>query len=75
MADKKKDGESKGMSDEMAAEMAAETAADEAWTGSRLLGVGIVAFLCALAVIVFLGSRFEGCVYVDGSRPGPALGK
>jgi hypothetical protein len=27
----------------------------------------------ALSIIIFMGSRFEGCAYVDGSRPGPTL--
>ena len=47
---------------------------DVAWTGPKLMGVGIVALLAALSIIVWMGSRFEGCVYVDGSRPGMAIG-
>jgi hypothetical protein len=52
-----------------------ESPEDVAWSGPKLMGVGFVALLCALSVIIWMGSRFEGCVYVDGSRPGMAIGK
>lgn len=52
-----------------------ETPEDVAWSGPRLMTVGFVSLMAALAVIVFLGSRFQGCFYLDGSRPGMAIGK
>jgi hypothetical protein len=48
---------------------------DVAWSGPKLIAVGFVAFLAALSLIVWMGSRFEGCMYLDGSRPGMAIGK
>lgn len=51
------------------------TPEDDAWSVHKLLGVGIVALLCALSIIIFMGSRYEGCAYPDGSRPGHAIGR
>ena len=51
------------------------TPEDEAWGAGRLLVVGVLAFGAALSIIVYMGSRFEGCAYVDGSRPGHAIGR
>lgn len=51
------------------------TPEDVAWGAGKLLVLGLVAFGTALSIIIFMGSRFEGCAYVDGSRPGHALGR
>ena len=51
------------------------TPEDMAWGAGKLLVLGIVALGAALSIIIFMGSRFEGCAYVDGSRPGHAIGR
>ncbi len=51
------------------------TPEDEAWTAGRLVLIGMIALGTALSIIIFMGSRFEGCAYVDGSRPGHAIGR
>jgi hypothetical protein len=51
------------------------TPEDEAWGAGKLLVLGLVALGAALSIIIFMGSRFEGCAYVDGSRPGHAIGR
>lgn len=53
----------------------ADEAGQEGWSPLRLVAVAAGTLLVALAVIVWLGSRYEGCVYVDGARPGHALGR
>jgi hypothetical protein len=45
------------------------------WAPLKLIGVGGFFLFCALSVIIWMGSRFEGCVYVDGARSGHALGR
>jgi hypothetical protein len=47
--------------------------ADEQWKPMHLVVLGLVTLVVSLSIIVFLGSRVEGCAYVDGSRPGPTL--
>jgi hypothetical protein len=64
------------MAEKAAAKKPADaTPEDEAWGAPKLMGLGIVALLCALSIIIFMGSRFEGCMYLDGSRPGHAIGR
>ncbi len=41
---------------------------DAAWSPTRLVGVGILTLIVALSVIIFLGSRLGGCMYLDGSH-------
>lgn len=53
----------------------ADEAGQDGWSPLRLVAVAAGTLLVALAVIVWLGSRYEGCVYVDGSRSGHALGR
>jgi len=53
----------------------ADEAGQEGWAPMKLVAIGAVSLFTALAIIIFLGSRFEGCVYVDGARPGHAIGR
>lgn len=44
---------------------------DASWSAPKLIGVGLLTLLVSLSVIIFLGSRLGGCMYVDGSH-GPS---
>ena len=41
---------------------------DAAWSPTKLVVVGVLTLMVALSVIIFLGSRLGGCMYLDGSR-------
>ena len=41
---------------------------DRSWVGFKLLGLGGVTLLIALTIIIYMGSRLGGCMYLDGSQ-------
>jgi hypothetical protein len=41
---------------------------DEAWSPSKLTGLGFLTFAIALAIIVFMATRLTTCMYLDGSQ-------
>jgi hypothetical protein len=45
------------------------------WAPMKLVAVGVGTLLVALTIIIWMGSRFEGCIYMDGSRSGHAIGR
>lgn len=47
---------------------ASESMVESGWGAYKLLGVGIVTLGIALAIIVSMGARLGGCMYLDGSH-------
>jgi hypothetical protein len=41
---------------------------DREWVPFKLLGLGGVTLLVALSIIIYMGSRLGGCMYLDGSQ-------
>ena len=42
---------------------------DKRWSGGKLTALGVMTFVLALALIVFMATRMTTCMYLDGSRP------
>jgi hypothetical protein len=38
------------------------------WLPMKLVAAGVVTLLVALSIIIFMGSRLGGCMYLDGSH-------
>ncbi len=45
-----------------------EAAPTEAWGAFKLLFIGIATLGVALTIIIMMGSRLGGCMYLDGSH-------
>jgi hypothetical protein len=41
---------------------------DREWVSYKLFGIGGVTLLIALSIIIYMGSRLGGCMYLDGSQ-------
>jgi hypothetical protein len=41
---------------------------DKSWSPSKLTGIGIVTLLVAISIIVFMATRLNTCMYLDGSQ-------
>jgi len=41
---------------------------DRVWVPFKLFGLGGVTLLVALSIIIYMGSRLGGCMYLDGSQ-------
>ncbi len=41
---------------------------DQAWSPTKLTGLGIVTLMIAITIIVFMATRLETCMYLDGSH-------
>ena len=41
---------------------------DRSWVPFKLLGLGGVTLFIALSIIIYMGSRLGGCMYLDGSQ-------
>jgi|GEM_PF-3585316 len=38
------------------------------WAPLKLVALGLLTLFIALSIIIYLGSRLGGCMYLDGSR-------
>lgn len=41
---------------------------DRIWGTYKLFGIGFVTLFVALSIIIYMGSRLGGCMYLDGSQ-------
>ena len=41
---------------------------DNAWSPTKLTGLGIVTLMIAITIIVFMATRLETCMFLDGSQ-------
>jgi len=48
---------------------------EAAWSPIKLFATGVLTLIVALSVIIYLGSRLGGCMYLDGSHGAGAYDK